>query len=153
MIKIDLHGMTWRQAREEFIKVFNETARNASGATPTWMEVIHGYGSSGEGGVIRHRLRRYLSQHEPFLRFITGESQDGNEGHTFITPLKSLPIGDEELEELILDYCERPRTIDKITGQFHRHGFPAVKASVSALERSGALKSAIRGRVRLFEVA
>ena len=88
-----------------------------------------------------------------FLNFITGESQDGNEGHTFVTPVKPLPVGDEELEELILDYCERPRTIDKITGEFHRHGFPAVKSSVSALERSGALKSSLRGRFRFYEVS
>lgn len=67
--KIDLHDMTWRQAREAFIGVFNEAARDRSGTTPTWIEVIHGYGSTGEGGVIRDRLRRYLNQHEPFFEF------------------------------------------------------------------------------------
>ena len=39
------------------------------------LEVIHGYGSSGSGGVIREELRRYLKAHAAiFGEFLAGES-------------------------------------------------------------------------------
>ena len=50
------------------------------------LDVVHGYGSTGEGGVIRGRLRGFLERHNDCLEFRPGENVDGNQGHTIVIP-------------------------------------------------------------------
>ena len=60
------------------------------------VEIIHGYGSSGTGGVIREELRRYLKAHEEiFGEFLAGESLR-NPGVTILYPKDTqaaMPLG------------------------------------------------------------
>jgi dsDNA-specific endonuclease/ATPase MutS2 len=60
------------------------------------LEIIHGYGSSGSGGVIREELRRYLKAHEEIYgEFLAGESLR-NPGVTILYPretLAAMPLG------------------------------------------------------------
>ncbi len=52
--------------------------------------MIHGYGSTGGGGVIREELRKYLKAHaETFGEFLAGESLR-NPGVTILYPGESL---------------------------------------------------------------
>jgi dsDNA-specific endonuclease/ATPase MutS2 len=54
------------------------------------LEVIHGYGSMGGGGVIREELRKYLKAHsETFGEFLAGESLR-NPGVTILYPGESM---------------------------------------------------------------
>ena len=47
---IDLHERTVAEAIREFVRFYNACVRNGYRGR---LEVIHGYGSSGSGGVIR----------------------------------------------------------------------------------------------------
>jgi DNA-nicking Smr family endonuclease len=69
---IDLHRFTAAEALREFVRFYNHCVRSGYRGR---IEVIHGYGSSGTGGVIREHLRQYLAGHvETFGEFLPGES-------------------------------------------------------------------------------
>ena len=151
--EIDLHALTWHEALPVFIDFYNESIRQAAGGPVGKLDVIHGYGSSGAGGVLRKRLRNFLQEHadQGLLEFTPGEHTDANPGHTLVLPIKSLPNTYDMLGERILDYCARPRTLSKISGKFRRHGEPAVKAAIDSLVRQGRLRTTGKGSRKVYE--
>lgn len=151
--EIDLHEKTWTEALPEFIAFYNEAVQRAGGGTPARLNVIHGYGSSGSGGVLRKRLRIFLQEQADHdrLEFTSGEYADSNPGHTLVQPLQQLPATHEMLAEEIWAYCERPRTLSKICGKFRRHGAPSVKAAIESLIRQRRLRMAGKGSRKAYE--
>jgi dsDNA-specific endonuclease/ATPase MutS2 len=84
---IDLHNFTVAEALREFVRYYNNCVRSGYRGR---LEVIHGYGSMGGGGVIREELRRFLKAHEEtFGEFLAGESLR-NPGVTILYPRESL---------------------------------------------------------------
>ena len=84
---IDLHNFTVAEALREFVRFYNNCVRSGYRGR---LEVIHGYGSTGGGGVIREELRKYLKYHaETFGEFLPGESLR-NPGVTILYPRESL---------------------------------------------------------------
>ncbi len=80
---IDLHNFTVAEALREFVRFYNNCVR---GGYHGRLEVIHGYGSMGGGGVIREELRKYLKAHsEIYGEFLAGESLR-NPGVTILYP-------------------------------------------------------------------
>ena len=147
METLDLHGQTWSEALPAFIEAYNGALRRSGGG----LEVVHGYGASGVGGVLRKRLRAFLRRHEGRLEFMLGEDVDGNAGVTLVVPRAALPEVDDLLAEQVLEYCERPKAQGKIMGKFRRHGAPAVQGAIRALERAGRLRAVSRRGVRVYE--
>ena len=137
--ELDLHGRTWAEAQQEFVHFYNHSLDQATDPNSIQLRVIHGYGSNGEGGVIRKRLRAFLDRHSDRLEFTPGESMDGNQGCTVVQPMKRLPDEDESLAEAIWDYCERPRTQSKVVWKFHKHGQPKIMQAIKSLEKQGRL--------------
>ncbi|MGA3161497.1 MAG: Smr/MutS family protein [Terracidiphilus sp.] len=90
---IDLHNFTVAEALREFVRFYNHCVRNGFRGR---LEVIHGYGSTGGGGVIREELRKYLKAHSgTFGEFLAGESLR-NPGVTVLYPretLATMPLG------------------------------------------------------------
>ena len=148
--EIDLHGRTWAEAVEVFIDFYNNALRSPGGSGVR-LTVVHGYGSSGVGGVLRTRFRAFLQRHEGRLEFTPGERADGNPGQTIVTPRKPLPVTEELLAEQVWEYCERPKTISKITGKFRRHGQPRVAEAVRLLEGQRRLRAEVRGKARVYQ--
>lgn len=106
--------------------------------------MIHGYGSSGEGGVIRRKLRTFLSANaDRFKRVIEGESL-GNPGVTCVEAKGRLPAaqaGATPLASAILAFCQTPKSENKILIKLiGRFGDPAIRSEVRELLRSGALE-------------
>ena len=135
--QLDLHGKTWQQARDEFIAFYN--AALGGGRAGVTLTVVHGYGSTGEGGVLRKRLRAYLDGLGDYLEYTLGEQMDGNPGCTYIAPLKRIPDLEDALASEILEYCRTGKTRSKIIGKFRRHGQPKVLNAIRSLERHGRL--------------
>lgn len=150
---IDLHEMTWHEALPEFIAFYNEALQRAAGSPAGSLNVIHGYGSTGAGGVLRKRLRLFLKEHESQgrLEFTPGEYVDANLGHTLVQPIQPLPVAHEMLADEILAYCANPRTLSKICGKFRRHSEPAVKAAVESLIRSRRLQAVGKGSRKMYK--
>ena len=149
--EIDLHGHTWLEAQEEFIEFYNGTLDRVGNATSVQLGVIHGYGSTGEGGVIRERLRGFLQRFGDRLEFLKGEDFDGNPGLTIVIPLKRLPDRDGLLAEAIWKFCERPRSRSKVIGKFRKHGSPKVMQAVRSLEKEGRLTPRRKGAMKMYE--
>lgn len=150
MSSIDLHGKNWTEALGEFIDCYNR-AVPLDGAWAATLDVVHGYGSTGAGGVIRTRLRAFLSKYPQCLEYQTGESVDGNQGHTLVKPLQRLPDTGGLLAERVWEYCETPRTASKITNKFRRHGDPQVQQAIRTLERQGRLHTKSKGRFKEYK--
>ncbi len=150
--EIDLHEKTWTEALPEFIAFYNEAVQRAGGP-PARLNVIHGYGYSGTGGVLRKRLQNFLKEHalQGRLEFTPGEHADANPGHTVVQPLQPLPATHEMLAEEIWAYCQRPRTLSKISGKFRRHGEPSVKAVIESLVRQQRLRMVGKGSRKTYE--
>ena len=153
LFNLDLHGYKRTEALEEFISVYNHVFDNAANPASVRLDVVHGYGSSGEGGVLLKRLRTFLETQESCLEFTPGERADGNPGHTIVIPRKRLPGADAMLAEAVWDYCERPKSRSKILGQFRKHGDPQVLRAVRSLEKQGRLKKTSKGRLDLYGAA
>ena len=134
-MEIDFHGMTWPEARAAFLDSYRFAVRSGASVTRS-IRVIHGYGSTGVGGVLRLRFRDYLQEYRRFLAFKPGEEIDGNRGWTLVQPIAPIPDDDEDLEDLILDYCQQPRTLKDIAGEFHGYGDPKVWQAVETLLKS-----------------
>ncbi len=132
-IELDLHGYTCSEAIQEFIRVYNGAVDTTQELKSLQIVVIHGYGSTGEGGVIRHRLRAFLEHFPASADFTPGEEAMDNQGCTVIRPLAKLPSSPDMLEEQIAGYCERPRTKNTIAGKFRRHGDRRVSNAIQAL--------------------
>lgn len=149
-LNLDLHGLTWAEGEAAFIDFYNRAVRDA-GENQVKLDVVHGYGSTGTGGILRARLRGFLERYKSYLDFQTGESIDGNRGHTIVVPLKSLPSLGEQIVEEIWAYCERPRAQSKIIGKFRRQGEAEVLRAIRVLEKQQRLRASTRGALRLYQ--
>ena len=76
-IELDLHGHTWAEAISELIRVYNDAVETTPELESLQLNVVHGYGSTGEGGVIRHRLRAFLKRFPDSVEFTPGEENYG----------------------------------------------------------------------------
>ena len=149
--EIDLHGQAWRDALGDFLRLYEDAVDEAGDSGSASITVIHGYGSTGEGGVLRTRLRHFLARFEDYLEFTPGENIDGNQGSTVVRPLKRLPDSTELLSEDIWEYCQTPKTRSKIAGRFRRHGDPRVFEAIRSLERQGRLHKVYKRRYTMYE--
>lgn len=147
---LDLHGLTWAEAEATFIEFYNQQV-NRAGQNTVRIDVVHGYGSTGSGGVLCTRLRAFLSRYPSQVEFHPGEKIDGNPGHTIVVPLKPLPALREQLLMDILAYCETPRSQSKIIGKFRRQGEMEVLRAIKTLERQKRLRLLARGAVKRFQ--
>lgn len=142
MKKLDLHNLTVREALDAFVRFYNAQFTQSR---PAEFEVVHGYGSTGEGGEIRKRLRKFMAAHPKKMLVRRGEHVTGNSGVTFVTPLHPLPSTEDALEGEILAYCESPRTEAKIVGKFRTAGQPQVKQALKNMVKSGTLRRFYKG--------
>ncbi len=147
--EIDLHGYTQIEAVEAFVKFYNSQVKTGNCCR---IDVIHGYGSSGEGGTLRIKIRSFLARHADYLRFELGENfAPLNPGKTLVFPIKSLPDTVDLLANEILEFCATAKTLSKISGKFRRHGDAKVQVSLKSLEKSGNLQSFYKGRYRHYQ--
>ncbi|ADO83646.1 Smr/MutS family protein [Ilyobacter polytropus] len=133
---IDLHNMTCNDAIRFFITKYNELYKNGYRGS---IEVIHGYGSHGEGGVIKKRLRKFLLENKSSLKFTI----NANPGVTFVVPVKAIPQMKNEISKDILEFCrENPKSLDKIKGNFFKkYTNREILATVKSLVKKGELES------------
>lgn len=146
--EIDLHGLLTAEAIDAFIGYYNErVGRGDCGR----ILVIHGYGSTGEGGKIRTRLRTFLAGHGECLSFEPGEHlSGGNLGTTFVFPRKPLPSALDALSNEILEFCRIPKTKSKIAGKFHIAGETSVQAALQSLEKKKCLAVTYKGIHKVY---
>ena len=87
--RIDLHGFSLKEAISKFIQFYNQCVIDGY---KNLIEIIHGYGSNGQGyGDIRRELRAYLKQNTSKLgSFLEGDML-GNPGITIICARHLLP--------------------------------------------------------------
>lgn len=135
---LDLHGLTQPEAVDALVARCNRAFQEAGGRAT--VRVIHGYGSGGEGGALRNRVRGFCRRYPDLLEAARGEDVDGNHGVTAVTVKGRLPEARERLGEDILRYCARPRRATAVAGRFRRHGERAVGAAVGQLLRDGRLE-------------
>lgn len=87
-VEIDLHGLREAEALRKFVRDYNAYVRRGR-RDPIW--VVHGYGSSGRGGVIQQAVRAYIVANiARFDRVVEGESL-ANPGVTLVYPKRLLP--------------------------------------------------------------
>ena len=151
-VTLDLHGYKWLEALEEFVDFYNYTFDGASNSAAIRLDIVHGHGAlREEKPVLKNRLKGFLERQEGLLEFVTGEVEDGNPGHTIVSPIKRLPEKTVVLAEAICDYCYPPKTLDKIHGQFRNYGDPLVRQVVELLVRQGRLAKTKKGKFDLYE--
>ena len=149
-LDLDLHGKTWPEALEEFVDAYNRAVQPGGHACRN-LKVIHGYGSNGSGGVLRTRFRRLFEGNQERLEFTPGEKIGVNPGFTLVTPRYALPGADAALCQLVLDYCEQPKTMGKIVGQFRRYGNPRVQQAVRSLEGQKRLSKMAQAKNSVYQ--
>jgi len=146
--ELDLHGYKAHEALAEFVKFYNRWIQKYPRKP---FAVVHGYGASGSGGVIRKRLRALLEDYPDYMEVIHGERL-GNPGMTVIYPTRRLPTVTDQLEQEILQFCSIPRSEDKIFGKFRRYGDPAVHTALKSLVRKKRLARAKKGQYKHYSV-
>ena len=147
--QLDLHGLTVAEAIERFVEQYN--GRVKRGQLGCWT-VVHGYGSTGEGGAIRSRLRGLLQRHADRLRYEPGDDY-GNPGWTWVYPKLPLPDRQEGLALEILRFCSEPKIEEKIITKLAMHGGLQVKEAIRSLAKQGRLKVVNKGIKTLYQAA
>lgn len=143
--ELDVHGMMQGEAVEAFVAECN--AAFARTGRSVLVRVVHGYGSSGEGGVLGARLRGFCDTHADRVAYMRGEDAENNAGVTIVTVRGALPDARERLGVAIMRYCtDRPRTKERIAGRFRRAGERAVADALRDLLRQGRLRRPEGGR-------
>ena len=148
--ELDLHGKTVPEALELFVRIYNAKVSRGDRFP---FHVIHGYGSGGNGGEIRKRLRKFLEAYPQQVRFERGEQMLGNPGITIILPEKILPTQIEELAMEVLEYCRNGKSEEKIIGKFRRFGQIEVKIQLKELERQGKITCYLKGKYKYYATA
>ena len=150
--KLDLHGKTWAEALSEFRDFYNLAARAHPGGG-VQLEVVHGYGSTGQGGRLLKSLRTFLERQSQagLLSYRTGEAVDGNPGHTLVTTLKPLPAAGDDLADGIWEFCVRPQSHRKVMNSFRRHGDPQVQMAIRQLQGQKRLIAVTVGREKGYQ--
>lgn len=145
--RIDLHGLTVDEAIAAFVRRYNAFLSEGYRGR---IEVIHGYGSSGEGGAIRRRLRSFLAAHRDRFRHLSEGDAIGNPGVTFVEGKGRLPVPektDSALARAILAFCATPKTEAKILAKFvGRYGDPAIRTEIRQMMSEGSLDAVRDGR-------
>jgi hypothetical protein len=146
---IDLHGLLVSEALDAFLSEFNARARRRDRSE---FSVIHGYGSLGGDGAIRTRLRSLLRAYPAKARWRTGESADGNPGHTLVIAIEEIPQGAELIAQCVLAHCANaPTTAEKIANALRRFPQPEVLETVKRLHSTGALSRIQKGRFTCYQ--
>lgn len=149
--ELDLHGFPVAEALRAFVTWYNDRVDHGDFRG---IVVIHGYGSSGEGGTIRARLRAFLARSREYLEYAPGEDLgDGNLGNTIVFPHKRLPSALDALAVEIVAYCDTPKTITKIAGKFRSYGENAVLQALRNLEKQKVLTVRYKGSNKLYVTA
>jgi hypothetical protein len=146
-IELDLHGFTVDDALARFVNFYNQELLRGSGRS---IRVIHGWGSSGSPARIRKSLRRLLDRNSERLEYLPGKVIDPNDGSTLVFPGKVLPSRSTDLGEKILSYCNIPRTMRKITGEFHRTPQPEILRAIKILVRENQLQVKWKGKNKVY---
>ena len=141
MRELDLHGLTVDEAIKTFVDHFNRHVRSSSEP----LRIIHGWGSSGEGGRIRREFRQFLAEATDSLDWQPGEDFEGNLGVTIVYPRKVLHTRENQLAEALANFCTTPRTESKITGEFRTHDAREIKQAIRTLIRQGRIKEIMKG--------
>ncbi|CAN2041362.1 Protein containing Smr protein/MutS2 [Candidatus Magnetomoraceae bacterium gMMP-15] len=145
--EINLHKYTVSEAMDVFLKYYNQYAGNIE-----QIKVIHGYGSSGNGGRIRTRLRALLKNYPDRVAFHRGESISNNPGYTLVFPHNTLPSALDILGIEILEYCTIPKTKKKIAGKFRKYGDSKILSTLKFLEKQAKLTVKWKGRHKCYVV-
>jgi hypothetical protein len=146
--EIDLHGLQAFEAIQRFIEFYNRLVKAGNRSS---INVIHGYGSTGEGGIIRQKLRNFLASQSDNLRFQTGEEIDArNCGRTIVFPIRTLPTITDILSQEIIAYCKVPRTKTKISGKFRKYGEEQIQKAVRNMEKLSFLYSFYKGKYKVY---
>ena len=149
--EIDLHGHTWAEALEAFERECRSALDRAGAGAE--IRVIHGYGSTGPGGVLRERMLAFCRRFPESFSVSRGEDVDANPGMSVVKVLGTFPDATERLAEDILEYCRRPRTKSETDGRFRRHGTRQVDAAIQLLRRRGDLQKTRNRRGRTVYAA
>jgi hypothetical protein len=147
--ELDLHGFTVAEAIEQFVQDYNTRVNNNQFGC---LKIIHGYGSTGQGGVIRVKLRAFLNEHLDKLRYEAGDDY-GDPGWTFVYPKARLPNQRERVAAAILSFCFEGKPEDKILREFVKLGEVQVKQVVRSLAKQGKLKTVNKGAQILYQTA
>jgi len=146
--KINLHGYTVDQALKQFIAIYNLCLQNTKTIK---ICIIHGYGSTGEGGKIRSSLRKYLAEQTDKLQWTSGEKIDGNAGVTYVEPKQALSEPYENLAHEIYHFCQSPKTKKKIAGNFRKYGDQCTLKALNYLEQKNQLKILWKGKHKCYQ--
>ena len=148
-VELDLHGCTVKQAMEKFACLYNERVGEGKLGSP--IVVIHG---DNHGDRIKRRLRAFLNKHKDSLSFQYGEDREQNPGCTWVWPRQLLPSTDQILADKILEYCQSPKTTEKIFQECRHHEFDelGIARLIRSLVKSGHLIEVNNGR-RLYRTA
>lgn len=143
---IDLHHMNRNEAIRFFISKYNEAVRSGSKSE---IKVIHGYGSSGKGGVIKKELKSFFDSHRDYLSYET----DANPGATIVKPIRIINELTDLISKEILDFCRTsPKTMDKIKGNFFKkYTNQEINSCVKRLVKKGLLEATLKKNGEVYQ--
>lgn len=143
---IDLHNMNRDEALRFFIQKYNEAFK---AGYRDEIIVIHGYGSSGKGGIIKKTFKEFLDAHKTSVSYRV----DVNPGATLVTPLGRINDLQDLMTTEILEFCSKtPKTLDKIKGNFFKkYRNNEINTCVKRLIRQGLLTVTLKKNGEVYK--
>ena len=141
---IDLHDKNLNEAINYFMEKYNEFF-----SFKQEIRVIHGYGSSGVGGVIKKRFKELSEAYKTHFKV----KYEDNLGITIVIPIKPLPIGNFLLEKELLEFCkENPKSYSKIQSKFiKKHTNDELKRAIKLLVKKSELEEILKKEINYIK--
>jgi len=148
---IDLHGLTVDEAMARFIQFYNDCIKHGYQGR---IEVVHGYGSSGQGGAILRVLRAYLDENSTKFDNILHGDVIGNPGITVLIPKDSLAEPETPVCESIRRFCKTPKSEQRILAKLRgRFGDRLIREEIREMMNRGQLRIVRSGNKLSYESA
>ncbi|MBN1922513.1 MAG: Smr/MutS family protein [Anaerolineae bacterium] len=149
---IDLHGLIVDEAMLEFIQFYNQCLESGYRGR---IEVIHGYGSSGQGGAIVRALRAYVKSNSSRFESIFHGDDLGNPGITVLYPkeaLAELEASPSPVGEAIRRFCVTPKSEQRILAKLRgRFGDRLISENLREMVNRGQLRIVRNGTGVFYE--
>lgn len=144
--ELDLHGYYALEALNHFIREYDSLAKKGQKE----LIVIHGYGSTGTGGVLLKTIRNYCLKQQ--INFIPGDEIDFNPGYTKVIIDKRISPENRSLNAELLEFLQTPKPLSKILNQFRNEDEVKIQQRLKKLVKEQILEIILKGRSRCYKV-
>ncbi len=141
---LDLHNYQTKEAIKETVAFLNSNLNQE-------IKIIHGYGSSGKGGILKEKIRNFLEKNEDKMEIHYGERLRFNPGCTIVKLKKKITDNSgNDLKDQIKNFCTIAKPKEKIYNKFFKINSQEIDRILKELETEKVLQQIKKRGIKCY---